>query len=387
MKKILIILLLALSLAAQNFEQFLEEALQNSPYLKANSLRVQESDAKASLIRRYENPSLELEASNFSPDIGEDETGYRVALLQPVRLWGIADARDTLAQAQKSKAQNLTKLNRANFVVALSSSFSEYKSKIAAEELAKEEYLISSKIVSISKERFENGTIAKVKYMQAKLDQKRVQNRLDEMKLSRVEAYYKLLALAGAKEEIDLKNDYEFLLAKKDFNSLDIAYSKSQNKEALANAKLNTNKVEWIDLYGEFEQESDQQILRVGVNIPLAIFNRKKEEKQIASLRAKKANLLTNNLVNIRAMKLREIQKSLHFVYKLQASTEELLKSQEELLKMYEESYKVANIDLIELQIIKNQMIQTKEKIIAITLLKEQKIIQHNFLRGEYNDK
>ena len=85
-------------------------------------------------------------------------------------------------------------------------------------------------------------------------------------------------------------------------------------------------------------------------------------------------------------MKLKELSRSIESLSGLQLSTSELYKSQKELLIMYEDAYKIASIDLIELQVIKNQMIRTKEDAIEIELSKEQNIIQHNFLTGEYNE-
>ncbi|MCD6191020.1 MAG: TolC family protein, partial [Sulfurimonas sp.] len=165
-KNILLSTLLCSFLGAQDFETFLKNAIQNSPYLKANQLGIVQANENAKLITRYKNPTLALEASNFSPDIGDSEAGYRVALTQPIRLWGVSDAREDLATAQKSEAQSLVKLSRADFVRKLSLLYSKYKSTLSAESLAKEELLISKKITNITKARFENGTIAKVKYIQ-----------------------------------------------------------------------------------------------------------------------------------------------------------------------------------------------------------------------------
>ena len=149
---------------------------------------------------------------------------------------------------------------------------------------------------------------------------------------------------------------------------------------------MHSNRVEWIDLYGEFESEPDQSIARIGVDIPLAIFNTKSQERTIAKLQAKKSELISENINTTLSMKLKELSRSIESLSGLQLSTSELYKSQKELLLMYEDAYKIASIDLIELQVIKNQMIKTKEDAIEIELSKEQNIIQHNFLTGEYNE-
>ena len=387
-KNILLSTLLCSFLGAQDFETFLKNAIQNSPYLKANQLGIAQANENASITTRYKNPTLALEASNFSPDIGDSEAGYRVALTQPIRLWGVSDAREDLATAQKSEAQSLVKLSRADFVRKLSLLYSKYKSTLSAESLAKEELLISKKITNITKARFENGTIAKVKYIQAKVDEKRVENFLNKMQVNTLSSYYRLIGFAGLTTEIELDDKYLFKLSKQGStsNSAQLIYSKSKIKSSLALAALHSNRVEWIDLYGEFESEPDQSIARVGVDIPLAIFNTKSQERTIAKLQAKKSELISENINTTLSMKLKELSRSIESLSGLQLSTSELYKSQKELLLMYEDAYKIASIDLIELQVIKNQMIRTKEDAIEIELSKEQNIIQHNFLTGEYNE-
>ena len=387
-KNILLSTLLCSFLGAQDFETFLKNAIQNSPYLKANQLGIAQANENAKLITRYKNPTLALEASNFSPDIGDSEAGYRVALTQPIRLWGVSDAREDLATAQKSEAQSLVKLSHADFVRKLSLLYSKYKSTLSAESLAKEELLISKKITNITKARFENGTIAKVKYIQAKVDEKRVENFLNKMQVNTLSSYYRLIGFAGFTTEIELDDKYLFKLSKQGStsNSAQLIYSKSKIKSSLALAELHSNRVEWIDLYGEFESEPDQSIARVGVDIPLAIFNTKSQERTIAKLQAKKSELISENINTTLSIKLKELSRSIESLSGLQLSTSELYKSQKELLLMYEDAYKIASIDLIELQVIKNQMIRTKEDAIEIELSKEQNIIQHNFLIGEYNE-
>jgi len=387
-KHILLSSLVCASLSAQSFEIFLQNALQNSPYLQANNLNKEQAQEFSSLTTRYKNPTLELEASNFSPDLGESEIGYRFALRQPIRLWGVSANREDFAAAKEEQSLSLVRLKRAEFVREISLVFSEYKSALSAEVLAKEELIISEKIVEISKARYKNGTVARVKYLQAKVDQHRVKNRLDELAIKRLKSYYKLLTLSGLSEEVEIGSDYIFTLSVSSTteNSAELNFAKTEVKSSLSSAQLSANKIEWIDLVGEFEQEPNQSIARLGVEIPLAVFNTKSEEKKISQIEAKKSELLVQNLTNTTMLKLKEIKKSLTMLEKLQKSTQILLDYQEELLKMYEDAYKVANIDLIELQIVKNQMIQTESKAIEIQLSLEQKIIEHNFLTGEYNE-
>ena len=388
MKKLLILPLLVATLQAQNFEQFLLDSLEKSPLLKTNALSIQQADQNAELTTRYANPTLSIEASNFSPDIGDSEIGYRAALSQPIRLWGVSGSREDLANAQKEQTQASVKLSRANFITQLSSLYAEYKRSVLAEALATEELEIAKHIASISQERYKNGTIARVKSIQASLDEKRVENFLAQAKVAKTSAYYRLMGFRGLNEEVSVDTDYSFILSGKSDTSSNaqIEFSRANVKSASANAELNANKLEWINLNAEFEQEPEQSIARVSVDIPLVIFNTKSQEKQIAKLESQKAEFVTENLSQQVAFRLRELNNSIVTLSEVEKTSTELLAAQQELLTMYEEGYKIANIDLIELQTIKNQLIETKENLLNITLKKELNIIEHNFLTGTYNE-
>jgi len=390
MKKILLFSFsLTLTLWAQDFESFKQEALQNSPYLKANALKVQSAVQKSEITTRYKNPILGLEASQFSQNgASSNESGYRVELTQPIRLWGVGEDRENLANAQEQRAKKSVVLTKAAFIRELSLRYVAYKRLVHLQALAAEELVIAQKIADISKARFENGTIARVKYLQAKMDMQRIKNSVNTLKIAKTDAYYNLLSFAGLTSQRDIEANYGFTLKKNDVasKSPELEYLYANERVAAATAELASNKLEWIDLRAEFENEPDQDIYRVGVNIPLVIFNAKTQEKQIAKLQSKQQTFLYEQKENANSFTLRKIEQLIEKLSLVQQSTKELQASQKELLLMYEDGYKIANIDLIELQLIKNQMISTKEKLIDIDTQKENNIIEYNYLTGAYNE-
>ena len=390
MKKIwCITLLTTLTLCAQDFESFKQEALENSPYLKANALKVQSALQKSEITTRYKNPTLGLEASQFAQNgVSSNESGYRVELTQPVRLWCVGEDRENLGKAQEQSAKKSVTLTKAAFIRDLSLRYVAYKRLVHLQELATEELAIAQKIATISKARFENGTIARVKYLQAKMDMQRIHNSVNTLDIAKTDAYYNLLAFTGLTSQRTIEADYSFALKKSDaaLKSPELEYLYANERVAAAKAELNANKLEWIDLRAEFENEPDQDIYRVGVNIPLVIFNAKTQEKQIAKLQSKQQTLLYEQKENANSFTLKKIEKLIERLSLVQQSTKVLQASQNELLLMYEDGYKIANIDLIELQLIKNQMISTKEKLIDIDTQKENNIIEYNYLTGAYNE-
>ncbi|QOP44794.1 TolC family protein [Sulfurimonas paralvinellae] len=391
MKRLLLVPFIVWNLQAQDYKGLLEDALRTSPYLKANALEVKRADEQSSLIQRYKNPTLSLEASQFNPDVGKSEAGYRAVLTQPIRLWGVGDDRAALATATKEEAQGLVTLKRAEFVKVFSLLYNDYITQSALFHLAENEFAISKNIAAITKERYEAGTIAKVKYLRAKVDLTGSKNALNEKKIMQIQSYYKLLAFSGLRDERTLEDNYDFKLSNKAANaqtytSAKLQYLQSQQKSTNAKAQLNTNKIEWMNLYAEYEAEPDQDIARVGVDIPLALFNTKKEEKRIAALQAKQSELLIQNQKTALGFTLERLQKQLHILGDVISSTKELYNAQKELLKMYEEGYKIATVNLLELQNIKNQMIETKEKEIRLQSLKNKNIVMYNYEVGEYNE-
>jgi len=386
-KSILVSLGLCAILSAQDFDTFLQNALHNSPYLQANKLAISQADANSAIVQRYKNPTLELEASRFRPDRESDANGYRAALTQPIRLWGVGDDRASLADATKAEAKEFVTLKRADFIKRLSLLYIEYSINSSLLALAQEEMQVAQTIVDISYARYDAGTIAKIKYLQAKVDLLRSQNILQEQKAKTVASYYKLLAFAGLQEEVEIEKDYNFrLTASNDSQAPSLAYIAAQQKKQEAAATLNTHKIEWMSLYGEVEKERDQKSYRVGIEIPLAIFNTKKEERTIAKLQAKKSAFLLKNQQQQLGIVLKSIKKELALLQGVLDSTQKLYATQKELLVMYEEGYKIANINLIELQNIKNQMIATKEKTITLKKKIQQNIVNYNYAVGAYNE-
>lgn len=374
-------------LSAQSFDAFLDEALQTSPYLKANALEIERADEQSSLIQRYKNPEISLEASNFTPDTQKSEAGYSIALTQPIRLWGVGEDSTNLARAAQEEAKGLVMLKRAEFVKVFSLLYIDYMTQTALLRLAEEEFLISKNIANISKERYEAGTIAKVKYLRAKVDLASSKNLLNEKEMMRLASYYKLLAFAGMAQEKKIDANYLFQLSDKMQNSsAELNYLKTQQNSAKAKTRLYTNKVQWMNLYAEYESEPDQNIARVGLSVPLALFSTKKEERKIATLQAKQSELLLQNQQTALGQNLKRLIKELQVLHSVADSTQELYNSQKELLSMYENSYKIASVNLLELQNIKNQMLQTKEKTIRLKNQINTNIVMYNYEVGEYNE-
>ncbi|PHR54432.1 MAG: hypothetical protein COA44_13015 [Arcobacter sp.] len=386
LKNILISGLLCTLLSAQSFDEFLQKAIDNSPYLKASTLNLEQAQEEGSALTRYANPSLALEYSNFSPDIGERDNGYRVNLSQPLRLWGVGSAKDRLSHLINENAKVNYISKKALFIRDISLAFSLYSQKKMLRSLGNEELKIAKTIYEISKARYEVGTISRGVMLQSQVAFELIGISNNTLSLQSEQSYYSLLKFAGINEEISLDTSSSFKLLSTKSTNPKILKFEAAGKQALAEADVNSNAVEWVKVFAEYESEPEQDIARIGLNIPLAVFNTKSQEKTIAKLEATKSELLVLNETTQQDIEKTRLSSQRQRLELLKSQNQKILITEEELLIMFKEGYKIANINLLELQDIKNKMIETKEAIIQIQNALNQNIIYTNYLQGSYND-
>ena len=387
LKNILLSGLLATVLQAESFDIFLQKAIQNSPYLKSSALAIEQAQEQGSALTRYANPSLELEYSQFSPDVGDSDNGYRVNYSQPIRLWSVGDDKEALAQSMRQSASAVYEKERAVFIKSISLQYTRYSQQKMFLRLGDEELEIAKKIYDISLARYESGTISRGMMLQAKVAYEMIQISNESLVLAANQSYFKLLKSAGTKKEIDLEDRFDFKIEDTlaDANP-NLKLIKMQETQALNEAKVNTNTVEWMNVYAEYEAEPDQDIIRAGVNFPLAFFNTKSQERSISKLQANRAELILSNETMRLDMDTLRLEKERTSLEKLYAKNKKILSTELELLKMFEEGYQIANINLLELQDIKNKVISTKESLIKIKTALNQNAIYTNYNQGTYND-
>ena len=388
MKYIFILTISLLYLEAQtvlDFKTFLNQAIDSSPYLHSSALNIESAKQEGSILNRYENPSLALEVSQFSPDAGSSEAGFRAAYSQPVRLWGVADAKSALSTAMSQNAKSSYAQKKAFFVKSLSLLYVDYVQSKKSFILLAQTKAIAKTIYDISLARYESGTIAKGVMLQAKIDYQMVEAQEDSARLQTSNAYFQLLRYAGVTKELEIDANYQFSRRSEGVNS-EIQLLEAKSIQADAQAKVNANKFEWVNVYAELEKEPNQDIARLGVNIPLAIFNTKAQEKQLSILESKKAKLLIKNEQNRVKIELSRLTKERQALLNMELKYEKLLQSETELLLMFQEGYKIASINLLQLQDIKNRVIGSEQMLINITSALDKNAILTNYIQGNNNE-
>ncbi|WP_321779486.1 TolC family protein [Sulfurimonas sp.] len=381
------IILLNLSLFGQNFDAFLKEAIKNSTYLKSSDLSISQAKQQGDILTRYENPSLELEYSNFSPQGGDADSGYRLSYTQPLRLWGVGNDKIKLSDAIIKSANMQKTLNLAEFTRTTSLLYSIYAHDKKYLLLSNEQLNIAKRIYEISKERYKAGTISRGELLQSSIDYKMIEIKIQEAKLKANESYFSLLEYTKSTKEVEIDFTHSFSkIQMKNINNPELLYLKKQKNKSLANAKVNSNKLEFINIVGEYEKEPEQNIFRLGASIPLVIFNTKSQEKRIAKLQSDKFDLQAQNKSQRLKIELSKLTKKENLLLLLKTQNQNTLKLQLEVLKMFEQGYKIANVNLLELQYIQNKLIKTKENLINIESSLNENAIWHNYITGVYND-
>lgn len=388
LKNILLSGLFCTSLYAESFDIFLQKAIDNSPYLKASTLGIDQAKEEGSAITRYKNPSLELEYSRFEPDIGDSDNGFRVNYAQPIRLWGIGNDKERLSEAVLQSANADYEQKRAAFIRDISLFYTQYAEQKMLVGLGEEERRIAKKIYEISKARYEAGTISRGVMLQSQVAYEMIQIRNESLSLTAMQSYYYLLKQAGINQELEVDTKHEFTVnaLSSSAQNPDVINLHGVQEKAISQAAVNSNRVEWMSLYAEYENEPEQDIARIGVSLPLAFFNTKSQEKQIARLEADKVDLLIQNKNTQLDLDNNRLQKQRQKLIRLKDQNTKVLETEIELLKMFEEGYKIANINLLELQDIKNKVIETKERLIQIKTALNQNAITTNYMQGSYNE-
>jgi len=373
---------------AQNFDAFLQTAIEKSPYLNTQVLEIKQASLKGSKLMRYKNPEIEIEGSRFKPNGAGKDNGYRSTLTQPIRLWGVGNDREKLAEASIKSANANYSLTRAEFIRDLSLEYLLYKQNSLMINLGNQEEEIAKEIYEISLSRFNGGAISRGRMLQSKVSYQMVHSSNEALKLEGMHVYYNLLKRAGFSEEVVLDNSHKFSTISKEKESKNpkIKFARANIEQSLENVKLFDNKIEWLNVFVEFESEPEQDVTRFGVNIPLAVFNTRNEEKQIAKLEAKKFELLEDLYEKELSLEEKRLRKEASGLEKMLFDNEEILKTDLELLELFKKSYKLANANLLELLDIQSKVIETKERLIDITIKLDANTILQNYYSGAYNE-
>ncbi len=103
-------------------------------------------------------------------------------------------------------------------------------------------------------------------------------------------------------------------------------------------------------------------------------------------LEASRTQVLSQNTQVQTDVEMRRLLAESESFLKLKEIDQEILEDEKELLTMFEDGYRIANVNLLALQDIKNRLIETKARLIRIKIELDRNVINRNYLQGNYND-
>jgi len=391
MKKVIMLFFtLSLTLFGMNYAKFKEHTLKNSKILKSQQLSLQVTQQENNILLRASNPTLNLEASRFDEEIGNNSFGYSVSASQTIRTGSYMDGIKNKTYASTLLRKAFVAQGKAGYIKAFEGLYTDYVYQNKMLALLQQEYKLSNKVTHMVKERFQNGSDNKVSYLQARTETLTLKTQMYSSKQQVNTLYYQLLAIAGLRKKISLEKRFIYSVSSKTKNTSKLTPQQQilQAKEKLYQSDLSMNQSSFqnYDVYAGMEKEPDQSILRLGVNIPLAIHNDRSEERMLAKLQGQQTKLDREQLsLNVHSQKqmlkaaIRELSAQYNALKSLQ-------KEQQELTSLLQEGYKIAKGSLFEMMSAKSKLIQTRKALLQTQKLINNQKIELRFLQGDYND-
>lgn len=379
--KILLLLSAFVLSYAETFDTFLTHVVDKNPYLNASALMIDNARLEGKKLSRYDNPTVEMEASNF-----QTSYGYRMAFNQPVRVWGVGDDKEKIARSLSANAKASVTMVRSSFIKEVSLLYTDFAQNQKLAELANEELQIAQSIKEVSKQRYANGSLSKALMLQSSVVYADAQANVMEYEKEKVKSYNALREYAGVTEEVIIESDSIFTRISQVNQSPNLVLLESQNDLKLAQTKLETRTIESIEVFGGYEKQPRQNTYSAGISIPIPLFNTKQEEKSIQELQLRQNALFIKGQNERLSIRKNALNKEISSLESLLQKRQENLKSTEELLKMYRDAYAIANINLLELYEIKNRRITTQKEMISLQSQINRSIIEYNYLQGAYNE-
>ncbi len=389
-KIIMLFLTFSLTLFGMSYAKFKEHTLKNSKILKSQQLSLQATQQENNILLRTANPTLSLEASRFDEEIGKNSFGYSISASQTIRTSSYMEGIKNKTYASTLLRKAFVRQGKAGYIKALEVLYTNYVYQNKMLTLLQQEYKLSNKVTDMVKERFKNGSDNKVSYLQAKTETLGLKTQTYTLKQQINTLYYQLLTIAGLRKRVSLEKKFIYSVSSKTKNSSKVSPSQQilQAKEKLYQSNLNIHQSSFqnYDVYAGVDKEPDQSILRLGINIPISIYNDRSEERMLAKLQSQQVKLDREQLsLNVHSQK-QMLKASIGELSAQYNALKTLQKQQQELTSLLQEGYKIAKGSLFEMMSAKNKLIQTKKSLLQTQKIINDQKIELRFLQGEYND-
>lgn len=377
------------ALVAEDFNQFLKQAIEKSPYLQSSKIEVEQAQKLASKQIRYTNPSLEVGYSQYKPEDANTKNGYSISLSKDIQLWSTIQDNESVSNNILNNANNTYSQNRAAFIRDISLYYTTYAQEKKFLQLGEKSLDIAKTINDISKKRYKVGSISRSDILQSKVAYLNVVAQNKELELNSMESYYDLLQFSGIDNEIniDIMHNFKFKPLDTISQNPELLSILSQQELIQSQANLDSNSIESVTLNGSYSQEPDQTVSGVSLSIPLVLFNNKNEEKSIARLEKKKSTLLALKKKTSLKNEMSKLLEKRNYLLDLKMKYNNIISLNNTLLEMYFEKYRISKATILEIQDIQNKVIETTKNLIKTETALNQNAIYLDYIQGGYNEK
>ena len=389
-KIIMVFLGLSFFAFGMSYKQFKKHTLKHAKILQSQTLNVAQVNIENTIALRTPNPSMDVEIGRYDEEFRDIQYGYSVFASQRVRTDSYLDALKGQSHAKVLLAKAYALDGKAKYIKKMEETYTQYVYQAKLLSLLKEEYVLSSKMSKVAKERYHNGAETRVSYLQAKTQTLALKTELHTTTQEMNSLYYTLLAIGGFSKKVILNKKFIYTISSTTSRS---NKSNTQQRILLAKEKLyasqlqmGQNSFDAYDIIAGVEKEPEQSVLRVGISIPLPLRHNKEEERALSHLKMQQLKLDRGALsLSLKSQK-RMIKSNLHELTLQHKALKVLKKEQQSLANLLTEGYEIAQGSLFELMNAKNGLIQTKKSLLNTQkMINIQKIAYHN-LQGHYND-
>ena len=391
--KPLMVAFVALSslLWGMSYQSFKRYALKHAAILQSQALELDATRVNNAIALRQANPQLTVEGARFHPNGGSVDTLMSVQVSQAFRTPWYQTSLERQSDAAYLVSQALRTQGKAGYLRELETLYTRYVYQSRLSDLLRQEYRLSQKMMRIVQDRYQKGSENKVALLRARTQTMSLKSQWLDAKRQTTQLHYQLLAVAGLNKKVALETRFIYPVhvpktAKQSTQNPQTLLLQARKRLFQAKAELNRHTWRNWELYGAWENEPDQSILRVGVNVPLPVFNTRSEERQLARLRMRQTELEQRQYDTTVQTKRTMLKETLQTLIAQYRDVKALWRTQRELVSLLEETYRVAKGSLFELMKEKQTLIQTRKRLLQLQRAINMQTIALRYLQGAYND-
>ena len=373
---------------AMDYGTFEKRVVEKAPAVQALQMDLKVAKIRGEIATRYDNPQLQLEASRFEREDAGSDGGWRTAVEQPLRVIGLTGELKGYADALTEQAAADVTDRLIRFKMVLRSRYLAWVRVRKEVTLARQSVVLAKRVETIAAERFKGGAGTRAKAMQAQLVRLKAETNVMAAEREARKLLGALLAYAGLghisapqpRFLYDLKN---LPVVKERIDNSIIEKKLRSARLHEADAKRNDHLIRSWRLGAEYEKEPDQSIARVNVGFGLPFFNKNRQERQLARIRAEKTRLETRQLERSQRATLRSLLKRYGMLRLQSERLKERIEKEKRLLQLFEEGYQTSQSSLLDLIATKNALVGSKRELLDIRYLANLYRLKIDYIQGD----